>query len=104
MKPKVGAECLNWARSDLCGGRPAMGVPTAFKVHLSYACFPEQPSHTPLAGKHPRLPQVPYAAAGNWLQILCLEVRGACLQAAQILWHAGTIVAHRRVQCSLTIR
>ena len=29
-KPKVGAECLNWARSDLCGGRPAMGVPTAF--------------------------------------------------------------------------
>jgi hypothetical protein len=30
IKPKVGAECLNWARSDLCGGRPAMGVPTAF--------------------------------------------------------------------------
>ena len=29
-KPKVGAECLNWARSDLCGGRPVMGVPTAF--------------------------------------------------------------------------
>ena len=28
--PKVGAECLNWARSDLCGGRPVMGVPTAF--------------------------------------------------------------------------
>jgi hypothetical protein len=27
--PKVGAECLNWARSDLCGGRPAMDVPTA---------------------------------------------------------------------------
>jgi hypothetical protein len=30
IKPKVGAECLNWARSDLCGGRPVMGVPTAF--------------------------------------------------------------------------
>ena len=29
-QPKVGAECLNWARSDLCGGRPVMGVPTAF--------------------------------------------------------------------------
>src|SRR5271169_1533533 len=27
--PEVGAECPNWARSDLCGGRPAMSVPTA---------------------------------------------------------------------------
>src|SRR3954452_12217117 len=27
--PKVGAECPNWARSDLCGGRSAMDVPTA---------------------------------------------------------------------------
>jgi hypothetical protein len=27
--PKVGAECLNWARSDLCGGRGAILVPTA---------------------------------------------------------------------------
>jgi hypothetical protein len=27
--PKVGAECPNRARSVLCGGRPAMGVPTA---------------------------------------------------------------------------
>src|SRR5208337_5369687 len=27
--PEVGAECPNWARSDLCGGRPAMDVPTA---------------------------------------------------------------------------
>ncbi len=27
--PEVGAECANWARSDLCGGRSAMGVPTA---------------------------------------------------------------------------
>jgi hypothetical protein len=27
--PKVGAECPNWARSDLCGGRPVMDVPTA---------------------------------------------------------------------------
>jgi hypothetical protein len=27
--PKVGAECLNWARSDLCGGCPVTGIPTA---------------------------------------------------------------------------
>jgi hypothetical protein len=26
---KVGAVCLNWARTDLCGGRSAMSVPTA---------------------------------------------------------------------------
>ena len=27
--PKVGAGCSNWARPDLCGGCPAMGIPTA---------------------------------------------------------------------------
>jgi hypothetical protein len=27
--PKVRAECPNWARSDLCGGRAVMRVPTA---------------------------------------------------------------------------
>src|SRR5271155_54700 len=27
--PKVGAECPNWACSDLCGGRSVMSVPTA---------------------------------------------------------------------------
>jgi len=27
--PKIGAECPNWSRSDLCGGLSAMGVPTA---------------------------------------------------------------------------
>ena len=27
--PKVGAECVNGACSDLCGGRSVMGVPTA---------------------------------------------------------------------------
>ena len=26
---KVGAVCLNWARTDLCGGRLATAVPTA---------------------------------------------------------------------------
>ena len=30
--PKVGAECPNWARSDLCGGRSVMSVPTAISA------------------------------------------------------------------------
>ena len=29
QSPEVGAECLNGARSDLCGGHSAMSVPTA---------------------------------------------------------------------------
>src|SRR2546429_9373375 len=37
--PEVGAECPNWARSDLCGGRSAMGVPTAH----SGECWMERP-------------------------------------------------------------
>src|ERR1700747_1133039 len=32
--PEVGAECPNWARSDLCGGRSAMGVPTANQAQV----------------------------------------------------------------------
>jgi hypothetical protein len=36
--PKVGAECPNWARSDLCGGRSAMSGPTAtFDVQREYS-------------------------------------------------------------------
>jgi len=27
--PEVGAVCLNWARTDLCGGREVTRVPTA---------------------------------------------------------------------------
>ena len=30
--PKVGAACLNCARSDLCGGRSAMSVPCTLRV------------------------------------------------------------------------
>src|SRR6516165_6840719 len=30
--PKVGAVCPNWARTDLCGGRSVMSVPTAIDV------------------------------------------------------------------------
>ena len=29
--PEVGAECPNWARSVLCGGRSVMSVPTAIR-------------------------------------------------------------------------
>src|SRR3954469_12585630 len=29
--PAVGAVCLNWARTDLCGGRPETAVPTAIR-------------------------------------------------------------------------
>ena len=36
--PEVGAECPNWARSDLCGGRSAMGVPTANAFYGSARC------------------------------------------------------------------
>jgi hypothetical protein len=36
--PKVGAECLNQARSDLCGGHGATCVPTAIFRSLS-ACW-----------------------------------------------------------------
>jgi hypothetical protein len=35
--PKVGAECLNWARSDLCGGRGVIPVPTA--IYLPHDPF-----------------------------------------------------------------
>jgi hypothetical protein len=30
--PEVGAVCLNWARTVMCGGRSAMSVPTAISV------------------------------------------------------------------------
>ena len=31
QSPEVGAVCLNWARTDLCGGREVTRVPTAIK-------------------------------------------------------------------------
>jgi hypothetical protein len=30
--PKVGAECLSWACSDLCGGCAVMRIPTANRI------------------------------------------------------------------------
>src|SRR5665811_364964 len=32
--PEVGAVCPNWARTDLCGGRAVMRVPTAIKFEF----------------------------------------------------------------------
>src|SRR2546430_2766616 len=32
--PKVGAVCPNWARTDLCGGRSVMSVPTAIRSEI----------------------------------------------------------------------
>ena len=31
--PEVGAVCPNWARTDLCGGCPVTGIPTAITGH-----------------------------------------------------------------------
>ena len=36
--PEVGAQCPNWARSDLCGGRSATNVPTANAALLAALC------------------------------------------------------------------
>src|ERR1035437_8503362 len=36
--PEVGAECPNGACSDLCGGRPAMGVPPTVWFPLLHVC------------------------------------------------------------------
>src|SRR4051794_39499511 len=47
--PKVGAECPNWARSDLCGGRSVMGVPTAINPS------PPRPAHERHIGVGERL-------------------------------------------------
>ena len=35
--PEAGAVCLNWARTDLCGGRPVMDVHTA--IHVEFFAF-----------------------------------------------------------------
>ena len=41
---KVGAECPNWARSELCGGRSAMTVPTANAALTQIDGAPEKPA------------------------------------------------------------
>src|SRR5271157_821476 len=57
---KVGAECLNWARSDLCGGRSAMSVPTANEFHAQDLPRPTKQKFSKRAAAsdvsgHPRL-------------------------------------------------
>src|SRR5262249_22657245 len=42
--PKVGAVCLNWARTDLCGGRRVTCVPTAIHGGGSTARDPQPTS------------------------------------------------------------
>jgi len=48
--PEVGAECPNWARSDLSGGRSEMGVPTGNENRLAfrYLQLSQKYSATPL--------------------------------------------------------
>src|SRR5208282_3984976 len=58
--PAVGAECPNWARSDLCGGRSAMGVPTANEFHAQDLPRPTKQKFSKRAAAsdvsgHPRL-------------------------------------------------
>ena len=40
--PEVGAVCPNWARTDLCGGCPVTGIPTAI-TGLEEQGSPERP-------------------------------------------------------------
>ena len=37
--PEVGARCVNYARRDLCGGCPVMGIPTAMHKSLRTHCI-----------------------------------------------------------------
>src|SRR5439155_11500306 len=49
--PEVGAECPNWARSVLCGGRSAMSVPTAIRGERRKENSPES---TPVLRQYPK--------------------------------------------------
>ena len=51
--PKVGARCVNHARRDLCGGRSAMGVPTAIGRNGPAGQFGDE-DHVDLAGLRQR--------------------------------------------------
>ena len=73
--PEVGAVCLNWARTVLCGGRPVMGVPTATPGSLA-ALGPRNDSGgleplisvTTATGPWALLRSCPYAALGRQSQ------------------------------------
>ena len=49
--PEVGAECLNGARSDLCGGHSAMSVPTAIPFGGQFLSM-RKPSHAMFVPRH----------------------------------------------------
>ena len=51
--PEVGAVCGNPARTDLCGGRSAMSVPTA-NFRCSFNALRDQPRQLPPRNKTPR--------------------------------------------------
>ena len=48
--PKVGAECPNWARSVLCGGRSVMSVPTAISNIRARAMYLRCRDNSPRLG------------------------------------------------------
>src|SRR5215472_14926671 len=70
--PEVGAECLNWARSDLCGGRSAMTVPTAIQAALQSPGAMDRPSEIVRTRKALRSP----LSSGPAERLLCERPRG----------------------------
>src|SRR5450830_1182721 len=44
--PKVGAQCVNCARWDLCGGRSVMGVSTAIASPFRDVCVQAKPARS----------------------------------------------------------
>ena len=77
--PEVGAECPNGARSDLCGGRSAMGVPTAHA-----RCAAATPDAT--------------APDGSEVRLLCATARGSMALFALAPGMVSRAVAHRSVE------
>ena len=78
--PEVGAVCPNWARTDLCGGRSAMSVPTAIFLvtnvlfqgvardvasHLSASAASRPSPRSPLASAADRAGVQPTAPSGD---------------------------------------
>jgi hypothetical protein len=45
---EVGAVCRKAARTDLCGGRPVMGVPTAIATPSALGSMSQTRKHKPL--------------------------------------------------------
>src|SRR6516165_2429589 len=58
--PKVGAECPNWARSVLCGGRSVMSVPTAISNIRARAMYLRCRDNSPRLGLNGPLETFPF--------------------------------------------